>query len=112
MVTAVNKTTEETVSPPGTTALAEPSTSQSESIIFPPLISENLTNNTNPVNLHVPDTDSTSTSCQLSESRPDVVAPETVIIIKKRGKMNINSYQLIYVQHERPNDHYGIQNHR
>jgi hypothetical protein len=44
-----------------------------------------LTNNTNPVNLHVPDTDSTSTSCQLSESRPDVVAPETVIIIKKRG---------------------------
>jgi hypothetical protein len=25
-----------------------------------------LTNNTNPVNLHVPDTDSTSTSCQLS----------------------------------------------
>ena len=84
MVTAVNKTTEETVSPPGTTALAEPSTSQSESIIFPPLISENLTNNTNPVNLHVPDTDSTSTSCQLSESRPDVVAPETVIIIKKR----------------------------
>ena len=64
------------------TALAE--TSQSESIIFPPLISENLTNNTNPVNLHVPDTDSTNTSCQLSESIPDVVAPEAVIIIKKR----------------------------
>ena len=83
MVTAVNKTTEEAASPPGTTALAE--TSQSESIIFPPLISENLTNNTNPVNLHVPDTDSTSTSCQLSERIPDVVAPETVIIIKKRG---------------------------
>ena len=76
---SVNKTTEETASPPGTTALAEPSTSQSESIIFPPLISENLTNNTNPVNLHVPDTDSTSTSCQLSESIPDVVAPETDI---------------------------------
>jgi hypothetical protein len=83
MVIAVNKTTEETASLPGTTALAE--TSQSESIIFPPLISENLTNNTYPVNLHVPDTDSTSTSCQLSESIPDVVAPETVIIIKKRG---------------------------
>jgi hypothetical protein len=46
------------------------------------------------------------TSCQLSENIPDVVAPETVIIIKKCGKMNINSYQLIYVQHERPNDHY------
>ena len=112
MVTAVKKTTEETASPPGTTALAEPSTIQSESIIFPPLISENLTNNTNPVNLHVPDTDSTSTSCQLSESIPNVVATETVIIIKKRGKININSYQLIYIQHERPNDHYGIQNHR
>jgi hypothetical protein len=28
MVTAVNKTTEDTASPPGTTALAEPSTSQ------------------------------------------------------------------------------------
>ena len=23
--------------------------------------------------------------------------------------MNINSFQLIYVQHERPNDHYGTQ---
>jgi hypothetical protein len=39
MITAVKKTTEETASPPGTTALSE--TSQSESIIFPPLISEN-----------------------------------------------------------------------
>ncbi|XP_052071566.1 uncharacterized protein LOC127709908 [Mytilus californianus] len=72
---SVNKATEETASPPGTTVLSEPSISQS--IIMPPLMPENLTNNTNPVNLHVPDEDSTSTSCQLSESIPnEIVAPE------------------------------------